>query len=60
MSGAYSNHIRPNQSTDEVVAERLAERERMQVLELCGWWMIAAFLALMNIGAIRLVWSMVF
>jgi hypothetical protein len=55
----YDERIRPNLQLNQVIETMLDERERMQRVELKGWWGICAFLLLMNIGALRLCFSLI-
>ena len=60
MNTEYSTRfIRPNHSLRQAVDLQIAEVHRMRKIELAGWCVIVAFLVFMNVGAARLVLSMI-
>ncbi len=57
QSAYTASHYRPNLQIDQVVHAMLEEQHRMDKLALRAWAILCAFLALMNIGALRLMFS---
>ena len=59
QSAYAETHYHPNLQIDQVVEAMLEEKKRMQSVELKAYWILCAFLALMNIGALRFIFSMI-
>ena len=59
QSAYATSHYRPNLQIDQVVGAMLEEKQRRQSVELKAYWILCAFLALMNIGALRFIFSMI-
>lgn len=44
-----------NRSLDTVVQDHLAVQAKLARLALAGWWVLIAFLVMLNVGVIRFV-----